>query len=119
MLDSPGSIISPPGQRNTQIHTRFDVYVCTAAERQYALEVWRLLDSTGSIILPEQRKARIVNVSGGKKKTLLHSLGLIGAREAMKLEATTLADDDGVCVWGGGGMAAGDCGCGCVHTRTR
>ena len=27
----------------TSIH-RFDIYLCTTAERQYALEAWRLLD---------------------------------------------------------------------------
>ncbi len=47
------------------------MYVCTAAERQYALEVWRLLDSRGTIIPPEQRRGRIINVAGGRKKQLL------------------------------------------------
>eukprot|EP00200_Dunaliella_tertiolecta_P007936 CAMPEP_0202376530 /NCGR_PEP_ID=MMETSP1127-20130417/7007_1 /ASSEMBLY_ACC=CAM_ASM_000462 /TAXON_ID=3047 /ORGANISM="Dunaliella tertiolecta, Strain CCMP1320" /LENGTH=841 /DNA_ID=CAMNT_0048974333 /DNA_START=163 /DNA_END=2685 /DNA_ORIENTATION=- len=63
---------------------RFDVYVCTAAERQYALEVWRLLDINGAIIPKEQRQQRIVNVSGGRKKTLLHSLGVLSSRAANK-----------------------------------
>lgn len=49
----------------------FEVYVCTAAERQYAMEVWRLLDTSGSIIPVEQRSTRLVNVSNGRKKMLL------------------------------------------------
>ena len=52
--------------------------MCTAAERQYALEVWRLLDITSSIIPHEQRKQRIVNVTNNRKKGLLKSLGLKG-----------------------------------------
>ena len=60
------------------------MYVCTAAERQYALEVWRLLDTGGAIIPKDQRQQRIVNVSGGRKKTLLHSLGVLSSRAANK-----------------------------------
>lgn len=50
---------------------RFEVYVCTAAERQYALEVWRLLDTRNNIIPYDQRAKRVVNVAGGRKKLLL------------------------------------------------
>lgn len=60
------------------------MYVCTAAERQYALEVWRLLDVRANIIPLDQRQQRIVNVSGGRKKTLLHSLGVLSSRAANK-----------------------------------
>lgn len=87
--------------------------MCTAAERQYALEVWRLLDHTGVLIPQAQRKARIVNVVGATKKTVLHTLGVLkpppkdvrrrGAAAALD------ADDDGGDVNGGferGGMEA-------------
>jgi hypothetical protein len=54
---------------------RFEVYVCTAAERPYALEVWRLLDTKASLIPLDQRSQRIVNVK--KKKSLLETVGVI------------------------------------------
>lgn len=49
---------------------RFDVYVCTAAERGYALEAWRLLDSNNDIIPENSRSERVVCVPGGQKKEL-------------------------------------------------
>ena len=49
---------------------RFDVYVCTAAERGYALEAWRLLDHNSDIIPDAVRAARVVCVPGGQKKEL-------------------------------------------------
>ncbi|KAL3137125.1 hypothetical protein ABBQ32_006698 [Trebouxia sp. C0010 RCD-2024] len=51
---------------------RFDVYVCTAAERGYALEAWRLLDSNNDIIPDNIRSVRVVCVPGGRKKELRH-----------------------------------------------
>lgn len=35
---------------------RFDAYVCTAAERGYALEAWRVLDPDGWMIPLDQRE---------------------------------------------------------------
>lgn len=61
---------------------RFSIYVCTAAERQYALEVWRLLDTQGTLIPIDQRKKRLVNVPAGAKKTMLHSLGVVNVQAA-------------------------------------
>ena len=49
---------------------RFDVYVCTAAERGYALEAWRLLDSNNDIIPENIRSVRVVCVPSGQKKEL-------------------------------------------------
>jgi len=46
------------------------VYVCTAAERGYALEAWRLLDHDSDIIPDAVRAARVVCVPGGQKKEL-------------------------------------------------
>jgi hypothetical protein len=56
---------------------RFDVYVCTAAERQYALEVWRLLDTAQRIIPVNTRSKRIINVPGGRKKQLLKCVSVV------------------------------------------
>lgn len=55
---------------------RFAVYVCTAAERAYALEAWRLLDSQNNIIAQEHRLLRIVCVPSGRKKELRRVLGM-------------------------------------------
>lgn len=38
------------------------MYVCTTAERPYALEVWRLLDTAGHLIPPHLRQDKIINV---------------------------------------------------------
>ena len=45
---------------------RFEVYVCTMAERDYALEMWRLLDPEGNLINPQQLSDRITCVKSGK-----------------------------------------------------
>lgn len=45
---------------------RFEVYVCTMAERNYALEMWRLLDPEAHLIDPKQISARVVCVKSGK-----------------------------------------------------
>jgi len=45
---------------------RFEVYVCTMAERDYALEMWRLLDPEGNLISPQQLSERINCVKSGK-----------------------------------------------------
>ncbi|KAK9069967.1 hypothetical protein SSX86_010365 [Deinandra increscens subsp. villosa] len=39
---------------------RFEVYVCTMAEREYALEMWRLLDPGAHLIGPKQLLTRVV-----------------------------------------------------------
>ncbi|CAN1853642.1 RNA polymerase II C-terminal domain phosphatase-like 2 [Linum perenne] len=44
---------------------RFEVYVCTMAERDYALEIWRLLDPGSHLISPKQ-------LSNRSKKSLLN-----------------------------------------------
>jgi RNA polymerase II C-terminal domain phosphatase-like 1/2 len=45
---------------------RFEVYVCTMAERDYALEMWRLLDPEGNLISPQQLSERVNCVKSGK-----------------------------------------------------
>lgn len=45
---------------------RFEVFVCTMAEREYALEMWRLLDPGAHLISPKQLLNRVVCVNSGK-----------------------------------------------------
>lgn len=45
---------------------RFEVYVCTMAERDYALEMWRLLDPESNLINSKELLDRIVCVKSGK-----------------------------------------------------
>ncbi|XP_023544663.1 RNA polymerase II C-terminal domain phosphatase-like 1 [Cucurbita pepo subsp. pepo] len=51
---------------------RFDVYVCTMAERDYALEMWRLLDPDSNLINPKELLDRIVCVKSGSRKSLFN-----------------------------------------------
>ncbi|KAG0498721.1 hypothetical protein HPP92_003412 [Vanilla planifolia] len=51
---------------------RFEVYVCTMAERDYALEIWRLLDPESHLISSKQLLDRIVCVKSGWRKSLQH-----------------------------------------------
>ncbi|XP_044494702.1 RNA polymerase II C-terminal domain phosphatase-like 2 [Mangifera indica] len=51
---------------------RFEVYVCTMAERDYALEMWRLLDPEAHLISSKQLLDRVVCVKSGSKKSLLN-----------------------------------------------
>ena len=53
---------------------RFDVYVCTAADRQYALEVWRLLDPGGKLIPDDARQTHFR--AEVQKKDIAAVLGL-------------------------------------------
>ncbi|KAJ8550957.1 hypothetical protein K7X08_000327 [Anisodus acutangulus] len=50
---------------------RFEVHVCTMAERDYALEIWRLLDPGSHLINAKQLMDRVVCVKSGAKKSLL------------------------------------------------
>lgn len=51
---------------------RFEVYVCTMAERDYALEMWRLLDPDSNLINSQELLDRIVCVKSGLKKSLFN-----------------------------------------------
>ncbi|KAF5473108.1 hypothetical protein F2P56_009748 [Juglans regia] len=51
---------------------RFEVYVCTMAERDYALEMWRLLDPDSNLINSKELLARIVCVKSGSRKSLFN-----------------------------------------------
>ncbi|KAK4755431.1 hypothetical protein SAY87_009188 [Trapa incisa] len=49
---------------------RFEVYVCTMAEKDYAFEMWRLLDPQSHLISSRQLLDRIVCVKPDSKKSL-------------------------------------------------
>ncbi|CAK7350626.1 unnamed protein product [Dovyalis caffra] len=51
---------------------RFEVYVCTMAERDYALEMWRLLDPDSNLINSKELLNRIVCVKSGLRKSLFN-----------------------------------------------
>ncbi|TKY65861.1 RNA polymerase II C-terminal domain phosphatase 2 [Spatholobus suberectus] len=51
---------------------RFEVYVCTMAERDYALEMWRLLDPEARLIGSKQILDRVICVKSGSRKSLLN-----------------------------------------------
>ncbi|XP_042941676.1 RNA polymerase II C-terminal domain phosphatase-like 1 isoform X2 [Carya illinoinensis] len=51
---------------------RFEVYVCTMAERDYALEMWRLLDPDLNLINSKELLDRIVCVKSGLRKSLFN-----------------------------------------------
>ncbi|GMN50838.1 hypothetical protein TIFTF001_020000 [Ficus carica] len=51
---------------------RFEVYVCTMAERDYALEMWRLLDPDSNLITSKELLERIVCVKSGLRKSLFN-----------------------------------------------
>lgn len=50
---------------------RFEGYVCTKGQPEYAHEVWRMLDPDGAIIPESERAARIVCVPPDQDKDLL------------------------------------------------
>ncbi|KAK4491676.1 hypothetical protein RD792_002442 [Penstemon davidsonii] len=51
---------------------RFEVFVCTMAERDYALEMWRLLDPESNLIDSRELLDRIVCVKSGSRKSLFN-----------------------------------------------
>ncbi|GAB2298695.1 hypothetical protein Dimus_032767 [Dionaea muscipula] len=73
---------------------RFEVYVCTLAERDYALEMWRLLDPDANLISTSELRDRIVCVKHGARKSLFNvfSNGSCHPRMALVI-------DDRVVVW--------------------
>ncbi|XP_072997393.1 RNA polymerase II C-terminal domain phosphatase-like 2 isoform X1 [Typha latifolia] len=73
---------------------RFEVYVCTMAERDYALEIWRLLDPEAHLISSKQLLDRVVCVKSGSRKSLQHVFvdGICHPKMAMVI-------DDRMQVW--------------------
>lgn len=49
---------------------RFEVFVCTMSEKEYALEMWRLLDPDSQLLNAKQMIDRVVCVKSGSKKSL-------------------------------------------------
>jgi hypothetical protein len=68
---------------------KFEVYVCTAAERQYALEVWRLLDPNAILIPAAQRRRRL---SDRKRVKYLADVLEIGRHPLVPLLPSAAAD---------------------------
>ena len=56
---------------------RFEVFVCTMAERDYALEMWRLLDPEANLINSKQLLNRVVCVKSGKSNHLVFLLEVL------------------------------------------
>ncbi|KAL5550325.1 hypothetical protein UlMin_000501 [Ulmus minor] len=73
---------------------RFEVYVCTMAERDYALEMWRLLDPESHLIGLKQLRYRVVCVKSGSRKSLNNVFpdGICHSKMAMVI-------DDRLKVW--------------------
>ncbi|KAK9159048.1 hypothetical protein Scep_005622 [Stephania cephalantha] len=73
---------------------RFEVYVCTMAERDYALEMWRLLDPEAHLISLKQLMDRVICVKSGGRKSLLNVFqdGICHPKMAMVI-------DDRLNVW--------------------
>lgn len=53
---------------------RWEVYICTTAEREYAWEAWRLLDPEGSLFPLTELTWRMLCVTSPQKKDLLNVL---------------------------------------------
>lgn len=73
---------------------RFEVFVCTMAERDYALEIWRLLDPEYHLINSKQLLDRIVCVKSGSRKSLQHVF-----RDANCHPKLAMVIDDRLDVW--------------------
>ncbi|CAO2195313.1 unnamed protein product [Urochloa humidicola] len=73
---------------------RFEVYVCTMAERDYALEMWRLLDPEGNLISLQQLSERVNCVKPGSKKSLQNVFRDRGCHPKM-----AMVIDDRLNVW--------------------
>ncbi|KAK9788147.1 hypothetical protein WJX73_003558 [Symbiochloris irregularis] len=67
---------SNQGHLKANARQKFKVYVCTAAQRDYALEAWRILDPNRSLIPPQEYTSRIHNVYFPGTKYLDRVLGL-------------------------------------------
>ena len=54
---------------------KFEVYVCTAADRPWALEAWRLLDPHGDLIPHDQRPRRLFSMKVSKDLAQVLNIG--------------------------------------------
>lgn len=73
---------------------RFEVFICTMSEKEYALEMWRLLDPEAQLISVRELIERVVCVKSGSKKSLTNvfSYGHCHPKMAMVI-------DDRLKVW--------------------
>ena len=58
----------------TEGRKRFEVYVCTMSERNYAFEMWRLLDPEAHLIGSTQLLDRLVCVESGNSIILYYMI---------------------------------------------
>ncbi|XP_073114816.1 RNA polymerase II C-terminal domain phosphatase-like 2 isoform X2 [Elaeis guineensis] len=79
---------------NAKGRKRFEVYVCTMAERDYALEMWRLLDPEAYLIGSRQLLDRVVCVKSGSRKSLQHVF-----QDAVCHPKMAMVIDDRLQVW--------------------
>ncbi|KAK7294682.1 hypothetical protein RJT34_17572 [Clitoria ternatea] len=73
---------------------RFEVYVCTMAEKDYAREIWRLLDPGAHLIGLKQINDRVICVKSGSRKSLLNVF-----RDGMCHPKMAMVIDDRSKVW--------------------
>ncbi|XP_031487991.1 RNA polymerase II C-terminal domain phosphatase-like 2 [Nymphaea colorata] len=75
---------------------RFEVYVCTMAEKDYALEMWRLLDPEAHLISSKQLLDRVVCVKSGARKSLVNVFqdGICHPKMAMVIDDRLKVWDD-------------------------
>ncbi|KAL5991485.1 hypothetical protein ACLOJK_012394 [Asimina triloba] len=74
---------------------RFEVYVCTMAERDYALEMWRLLDPEANLISSKQLLERVICVKSGTKSLLnVFQDGICHPKMAMVIDDRLKVWDD-------------------------
>ncbi|XP_051125277.1 RNA polymerase II C-terminal domain phosphatase-like 1 isoform X2 [Andrographis paniculata] len=73
---------------------RFEVFVCTMAERDYALEMWRLLDPDSNLINLGELLGRVVCVKSGTRKSLCNVFQVGNCHPKM-----ALVIDDRLIVW--------------------
>ncbi|GMH15856.1 hypothetical protein Nepgr_017697 [Nepenthes gracilis] len=75
---------------------RFEVYVCTLAERDYALEMWRLLDPDSNLISTSELLDRIVCVKHGARKSLFNVFngGICHPKMALTIDDRAMVWDE-------------------------
>jgi hypothetical protein len=109
----PHNPLTPPPKKHPlhPLCCRWEVYVCTTAEREYAWEAWRLLDPQATLFPTQELAWRMLCVTSPQKKDLLNVLRQqeVEAAAAAGLVVACASDpqmvtDTGGCVARGGGV---------------